>query len=264
MSVQTQIERLTANVAAALEAIAAKGVTVPAGANSDNLAELIMLIISAPETATITVNGAPGETISYSGAATGSVKLDSTGTGTISDLDLGDYSFTGSVSGYTKDVTISKNGTVNVYPDGAIYWYGRFVKGESFTGIAIRSANETYAKSGNNTPTITIGTNSVTIKSGTGNLRTSTAYLQSIALKAGTVTVKYTSTRIITGRMMVFNSLTNGHANTAYVGVDTNGTKTTASMMLSSDTGEYVGVELGNNASGTQSDITIYEIVNNY
>lgn len=46
MSVQTQIDRISGNVTAALSAIGEKGVTVPDGSNSDNLAELIAQISS--------------------------------------------------------------------------------------------------------------------------------------------------------------------------------------------------------------------------
>lgn len=44
MSVQTQIDRISGNVSAALAAIANKGVTVPSGSTSDALAELIASI----------------------------------------------------------------------------------------------------------------------------------------------------------------------------------------------------------------------------
>lgn len=44
MSVQTQIDRISGNVSAALSAIADKGVTVPDGSNSDALHELILSI----------------------------------------------------------------------------------------------------------------------------------------------------------------------------------------------------------------------------
>lgn len=44
MSIQTQIDRISGNVSAALAAIAEKGVTVPDGSNSDALAELIASI----------------------------------------------------------------------------------------------------------------------------------------------------------------------------------------------------------------------------
>lgn len=44
MSIQTQIDRISGNVSAALTAIADKGVTVPDGSTSDALAELIASI----------------------------------------------------------------------------------------------------------------------------------------------------------------------------------------------------------------------------
>lgn len=44
MSIQTQIDRISGNVSAALAAIAEKGVTVPDGSNSDALHELILSI----------------------------------------------------------------------------------------------------------------------------------------------------------------------------------------------------------------------------
>lgn len=44
MSIQTQIDRISGNVIAALSAIAEKGVTVPDGSNSDALHELILSI----------------------------------------------------------------------------------------------------------------------------------------------------------------------------------------------------------------------------
>lgn len=44
MSIQTQIDRISGNVSAALSAIAEKGVSVPGGSNSDALHELILSI----------------------------------------------------------------------------------------------------------------------------------------------------------------------------------------------------------------------------
>lgn len=57
MSIQSEITRISGNVADALTAIAAKGVTVPQGANSDDLADLIAAIASDLTTKTITLNG---------------------------------------------------------------------------------------------------------------------------------------------------------------------------------------------------------------
>lgn len=44
MSISTEITRISGNVSDALTAIGAKGVTVPSGSNSDNLATLITSI----------------------------------------------------------------------------------------------------------------------------------------------------------------------------------------------------------------------------
>ena len=44
MSVQTQIDRISDNVSAALSAIEAKGAAVPVGSTSDDLANLILTI----------------------------------------------------------------------------------------------------------------------------------------------------------------------------------------------------------------------------
>lgn len=48
MSISTQISRLQANVTAALKSIENKGVTIPSGANSDDLYDLIKLIGGTP------------------------------------------------------------------------------------------------------------------------------------------------------------------------------------------------------------------------
>lgn len=44
LSIQSEITRISGNVTAALEAIAGKGVIVPVGSTSDDLADLIALI----------------------------------------------------------------------------------------------------------------------------------------------------------------------------------------------------------------------------
>lgn len=75
--------------------------------------------------ATITLSGAPSETISYSGTFSGTVLLNSNGSGSVS-LYYGVYNFTGSVSGYTKsNVPINYSQTVLVHPEKALYWYGK-------------------------------------------------------------------------------------------------------------------------------------------
>lgn len=48
MSIQSEITRISGNVSDSLDAVSAKGVTVPSGSNSDDLAELIAQITSSP------------------------------------------------------------------------------------------------------------------------------------------------------------------------------------------------------------------------
>lgn len=56
MSIQSEISRISGNVSDALDAIEDKGVTIPSGANSDDLADLI---------AQITGGGIDGNNIGY-------------------------------------------------------------------------------------------------------------------------------------------------------------------------------------------------------
>ena len=78
---------------------------------------------AAPSTVSVRLNGAPGEVITYSGGALGDVTLNSAGTATV-DIPVGNYTFSGGVSGYSKSASIQSNDIVNVHPDRIIYWYG--------------------------------------------------------------------------------------------------------------------------------------------
>ena len=66
MSVQTQIDRISGNVSAALSAIAEKGVTVPDSSNSDALAELILSIQAGGGGDSVTDDGNGNITINAS------------------------------------------------------------------------------------------------------------------------------------------------------------------------------------------------------
>lgn len=57
MSISTEITRISGNVSDALTAIGNKGVTIPSGSNSDDLANLIAEITGVLTTKTITLNG---------------------------------------------------------------------------------------------------------------------------------------------------------------------------------------------------------------
>lgn len=212
-------------------------------------------------------SGAVSETLTIKKNGTEVASVDTGSDGLTSEsveLSPGEYTVTGSVSGYTRTVKIKKTGTYNAHPDGALYWYGHFVKGESFTAAAIKSADESYATGNPYKPVITVDKNNVKVVCGTSTLQAGTAHLQKVDLKAGTVKINYTSTRINSGRAMVFASATNKHENTAKATLKVSDNVTTATMTLSSDATEYVGVEISTSSSGTKSNVTIYSIVNEY
>ena len=69
---------------------------------------------------------------------------------TPAEIKKGTYTVTGSVSKYTKTLTIKADGTYNAYPDGMVlYWYGRFGDGFDAYGLNVQSSgtitkNENY------------------------------------------------------------------------------------------------------------------------
>ena len=98
-------------------------------------------------TVVCTVYGAKNETVSYSGASSGSISLNASGVGT-KELPLGSYTFTGKISGYSTTVTIKENATtVRVRPERIIYWYGveevafGTVYGNDYSPTVTRNAN---------------------------------------------------------------------------------------------------------------------------
>ena len=123
--------------------------------------------VSLSYTTTFTVNGGHGETITIyeNGENIGTVTLDSTGTGTVTLDNVGGKTlvFTGSLSGYerTIDVGSASEMTVNVYPDGAIYWFGRQFT-ELTGGFAFQKG---VGDSVYGTGTGSMGTNSIVLSS---------------------------------------------------------------------------------------------------
>jgi hypothetical protein len=68
--------------------------------------------------------GAPGETLTFKQNGTTVYTVTEN---TATEIKQGIYEVTGSISGYTKTITIKKAGAYNAYPAGAVYWYGREV-----------------------------------------------------------------------------------------------------------------------------------------
>lgn len=116
MSIQSEIDRISGNVSDALDAVAAKGVTVPSGANSDNLPDLISAI-PTPSAGSNTPqpdsgNGSAGSSNNYSRedhvhpvtAALGSEIINALTTGTDAPKD-DDYFVSQYVNGGTATTT---------------------------------------------------------------------------------------------------------------------------------------------------------------
>lgn len=70
-------------------------------------------------------NGAISEEIVLAGTASYSFNTNSTGTTGVQYIIPGIYSVTGKISGYTININVTTGDTYNVYPSGAIYWYGK-------------------------------------------------------------------------------------------------------------------------------------------
>lgn len=73
----------------------------------------------------VTINGAPEETITFSSGD--KVVLDANGTKTGYEIEPTATAATGSISGYTKGISVEEieSGTINVWKGKALYWYGR-------------------------------------------------------------------------------------------------------------------------------------------
>ena len=150
MSISSEISRISGNVSDALSAIANKGVTVPSGSNSDDLADLIDAIQTG---------GGGGSAISIvdtldSGGGTirtiTAVDISDT-TATASDVAQGKYFYTaqgvktaGSASGgssaQTATGTVTGSGTIQLqiscaFAPDLIYVYGDLSGSASYRGI---------------------------------------------------------------------------------------------------------------------------------
>ena len=107
----------------------------------DNVGNISSAIRSSgySNSSTVRINGAPGETITYTGASSGSITIGSTGYSTATLLN-GTYKFTSNIAkstsstatDYSQSVTVSSNNqTINFYPSGAVYWFGNGVSDTS-------------------------------------------------------------------------------------------------------------------------------------
>ena len=153
MSIQSEINRLKTNINNALAAVAAKGVSVPADATSDDLESLILQISTAGggNQVYVVVQGAANEVITFASALTAMTATTNSQGSVVTALPLPEsgqitYTATGSVSNYSKTFNVSTATTdIRVMPDGALYWYGNtcnwFTGGISADGWSYSSTN---------------------------------------------------------------------------------------------------------------------------
>lgn len=163
MSISSEITRISGNVSDALTAIGNKGVTVPSGANSDDLADLIAQIQTggggtSVQTATGTVSG--------SGSKSLQIPCDFA-----PDLIYvyGDLSGNASLRGVVS-FTIIKDTYLTVTVDGSSSNTDEFLYGNnhSITGYAGNDASAPYGEYANETVLLDMVTNSSSARFNSG------------------------------------------------------------------------------------------------
>lgn len=109
MSIQSEINRISGNVSDALDAIEAKGVTIPSGSNSDDLADLIAQIQSGGE---------------YEGESSGDYKLYISGSGSSFTVQPAGESRQNFVDGTVYSFDEGDSIIFRVVDGGTIYYNG--------------------------------------------------------------------------------------------------------------------------------------------
>lgn len=101
----------------------------------------------------INIYGAANETITYSGASSGTIPLNNAGYAFFtSGLTPGEYTFVGSIGNFERKITVTDvTSNIYVYPDGALYWYGN--KSVAWKAKTINAYASSYHKSYEETST---------------------------------------------------------------------------------------------------------------
>ena len=128
MSISSEISRISGNISDSLSAVATKGVTVPSGSNSDDLAGLIAQI--------------PGGGTSFSKLSSFQIQNGRTGTVTVVRLV---YNETTMIGAYNSNVTKSSTATyTDMLTDGSHVWF-RLSQG---TTLKYNGNNADYVRDG--------------------------------------------------------------------------------------------------------------------
>jgi len=236
-----------------------------------------------PET-TFTINGAASETITISdnsGNSVATVTTDSTGAMTTLDginatsitLESGTYTFTSSVANpvgetsgnYSKTVNVDGNTEmVNVYPDGALYWYGVYPSSAgSFTGYNYARSDDDGYNTATQKPTITNNTNDVYLKVSNSKAGGTAAFPNKININGGRLVIRYTNSRNSSYlNLFIEENLASTYAPDKKISISTGDTARVDTLDLTDVSGSYtVGVYLCANATPTQSHLRIQSLV---
>lgn len=189
MSIASQISRIAGNVSDALTAIAGKGVTVPTGSNSDDLAELI------------------GEIPVYDDV-TATPEIDSSG--------LSRYTESGTSSDYDISLTpvySNSEGHIEAHTDepGTTEYYKIKTASPAFTG-GVLSSKEATATATNATISSSINNSGVSIQASGGATRGAVTYASDaegwIDMNSGDTALAAGSAQTWTGTTYYINGVT--------------------------------------------------------
>lgn len=276
--VSRQIERLKGNIQAALTSVSGKNVTVPEGATSDDLADLIASIVQSAANAIVYVYGALSETVTLTHTDGTVYTIDTNANGasdTTLDLPFGEYTVTGTVSVDAlpsgRTVTVSSETTVvTAYPDGAVFWFGNgYTAGDTlyyqgFAEKAWRYSGDGEAATSGGTVSLD-GTRILCKLSGVGN---STGYAFSCFREGAVDMTDYTSlncygktsggyTGGYSGWLIATDDYANNYSRSAYktFGNNSLGTKTADVSGLSGN--YYIALEASAKYYGGNGSVTL-------
>lgn len=217
--------------------------------------------------ATFIVYGAASETVTFTGnGKTYTIKTASNGVSSTSlEVITGTYTVTGSVSGYSGSQTITTSTTrVNAWPSNynIYYWYGYAPNG----GWSRAAALPTASPYDDNpvTPTLSVSTNSVYMKTSGDYARGGSIYLPKAKLSGTTLYLKCSgATNKSWLALNVTSSMSNYHTSAGYATINTGDTSKTLNISSLSGGSYYIAISANTSGYSTgskPSSITVHAV----